>query len=208
MVPCFGIMGAIGCGKDTTAQYLIDTHGFKKVSFAKKVKDIAAVSFGWDRALLEGNTPESRHWRDLEDPFWKITPRSALQKIGTEMFRTQVSDDFWIKCAQKEIEDSNVPVVIADCRFENEIEFIHSIGGKVIYIQRDSAETKVPDWVKRVAMNPKQPGARDILEASGVHESDWSMYGLIARADYTVSNNTTVEDLYATMNTTINLGIY
>lgn len=207
MVLCFGIMGAIGCGKDTAAQYLIDAYGFKKVSFAKKVKDIAAISFGWDRALLEGNTPASRYWRDLEDPFWKITPRSALQKIGTEMFRAQVSDDFWIKCAQKEIDESSVPVVIADCRFENEIEFIHSIGGKIIYIQRDSAEIKVPEHVKRAAMNPKQPGAKKILETSGVHESDWSMYGLVARADYIISNNSTIEELNATLKTTINLGI-
>ncbi len=73
-----GIMGAAGSGKDTVAGFLVENHWFKKMSFAKTLKDIASVAFNWDRPLLEGDTPESRVWRETLDPFWGVTPRSAL----------------------------------------------------------------------------------------------------------------------------------
>jgi hypothetical protein len=89
-------MGAVGSGKDTIADFLTN-HGFERLSFAKKVKDVAHVVFGWDRDMLEGRTTESRAWRETVDPRWGISPRSALQKIGTEMFREHICDDVWVK---------------------------------------------------------------------------------------------------------------
>ena len=47
-----GIIGAIGSGKDTIADYLVKNHGFTRLSFAGKVKDVAAIVFGWDRTML------------------------------------------------------------------------------------------------------------------------------------------------------------
>ena len=41
--------------------------------------------FGWDREMLEGDTEESRDWREKVDPYWStetgnpITPRLILQ---------------------------------------------------------------------------------------------------------------------------------
>ena len=51
-----GFSGLAGSGKDTAADYLINTYGdcFRKLSFGDAVKDIAAVAFGWDRKLLQG----------------------------------------------------------------------------------------------------------------------------------------------------------
>ena len=69
----FGVIGANGSGKDTIAKFLIDTRGFRKVSFAKPLKDIAAIAFDWDRDMLEGVTKESREWREKVDPFWGAT---------------------------------------------------------------------------------------------------------------------------------------
>ncbi len=191
MIKVIGIMGAAGSGKDTVAGVLVENHGFKKLSFAKTLKDIASVAFNWDRSLLEGDTPESRVWRETLDPFWGVTPRSALQKIGTEMFRENISPDFWIKRMHQDVMSSECPVVISDCRFENEAAFIQSLpGGVVIYVQRDEAEAKVPEWIREAA---RGPGAHEKLKDCGVHPSEWVYFGV--KHDVTIHNNSSLEDL-------------
>ena len=65
-----GLVGFIGAGKGTVADILVEKHGFIKESFANSVKDSVSVIFGWDRSSLEGDTPESRRWREQPDEFW------------------------------------------------------------------------------------------------------------------------------------------
>ena len=83
-----GLVGLIGSGKDTVADYLVKHHTFKRDSFAKSLKDATANIFNWDRALLEGNSSESREWREQPDAFWSerfgkdVTPRWILQYFG------------------------------------------------------------------------------------------------------------------------------
>jgi len=80
-----GITGLIGSGKGTVADILVEEHNFIKLSFADKLKDGVATVYGWDRAMLEGDTVESREWRETVDEFWtnetgrEITPRLVLQ---------------------------------------------------------------------------------------------------------------------------------
>ena len=64
-----GICGLIGHGKDTASGFLIE-EGFQRVSFAGILKDACANIFGWDRILLEGNTTESRAFREQVDEWW------------------------------------------------------------------------------------------------------------------------------------------
>ena len=187
MTKIIGLIGAAGSGKDTVAQLL----GYKKLSFAGTVKDVASVAFDWDRELLEGLTPESRAFRETVDEYWGITPRLAMQKIGTEMFRDIISKDFWLKRLRKEIEKAgDTPVVITDCRFQNEADFIRELGGTIVYIKRDVAEEKVPLWIRVIAaLNPTD----DKLLSCGVHISERAFYSI--RHDVMIENNGTLEDL-------------
>ena len=81
-----GLVGFIGSGKDTAADYLVNFHGFRRDSFAATLKDAVADIFGWDRTLIEGRTTESREWRECQDDWWSkrlgmpITPRWILQQ--------------------------------------------------------------------------------------------------------------------------------
>lgn len=205
-----GLMGAAGCGKDTVANFLVEKHGFQKMSFAKTVKDVASVAFDWDRSLLEGDTNESRAWRERMDPYWNVTPRAALQLIGTDMFRDLISDDFWLKRLRKELEKATTPIVISDCRYENEADYIKALGGTIVYVQRDEAEAKTHEAVRRIASGTLPIEAKRLLlqtlnnyvikgtqQVAAVHPSEWAFYGY--DHDAVVHNNGTIEELYTTI---------
>ena len=104
-----GICGLIGSGKGTAADILVDEHGFTKLSFADKLKDGVATIFGWDRAMLEGDTDESRQWRELKDDFWsnetkmEVTPRLVLQLFGTDCMRNGFDDGIWVSTIKKKL---------------------------------------------------------------------------------------------------------
>lgn len=70
-----GVVGFIGSGKNTVGNFLIDSLGYKQDSFAGPLKDCVSVVFGWDRQMLEGDTKESRAWRDSPDEWWEKTSR-------------------------------------------------------------------------------------------------------------------------------------
>ena len=88
-----GLVGPIGSGKGTIADLLVERHNFIKESYANSLKDACSIIFGWDRQMLEGNTPESRAWREQDDKWWSdklgrpFSPRLALQLMGTEAGR-------------------------------------------------------------------------------------------------------------------------
>ena len=107
------IAGFIGSGKDTAAEYLINNHNFTKLSFAGALKDCVSVVFGWDRVLLEGETLESRQWREQIDPWWakrldmpNLTPRWVLQYWGTEVCRISFHKDIWVAALENKLNNA------------------------------------------------------------------------------------------------------
>ena len=126
-----GVVGFIGSGKDTVADYLVNFHEFRRESFANTLKDAVAAVFGWDRVMLEGRTKEAREWREQVDPWCAerlamptLTPRWVLQYWGTEVCRKGFHDDIWIASLENKLRNSKDNVVISDCRFPNEISSI------------------------------------------------------------------------------------
>jgi len=192
-----GLLGFIGSGKGTAGDILKDM-GFTPISFAKGVKDVAAEMFGWPRHLLEGDTEQSRVWREQPDVFWskefgkEFTPRYALQLMGTEVGRDIFHKDFWvIKMKRYIMENPDQNYVITDVRFANEIKFVHDMGGCLIEVQRgikphwyDIATKAYRGDVKAIAYMHKD---------SGVHPSEWAWVG--GEIDHIIDNNGTLEDL-------------
>jgi hypothetical protein len=128
------ISGFIGSGKDTAAEYLINNHNFTKLSFAGSLKDAIAVVFGWDRVLLEGETLESRQWREQIDPWWAarlnmphLTPRWILQYWGTEVCRHGFHKDIWVASLENKILKCKGNIVITDARFANELSVVKKL---------------------------------------------------------------------------------
>jgi hypothetical protein len=200
-----GIVGNIGEGKDTVAEYLESQHKFKRESFAGTLKDAVAAVFGWNRELLEGKTNESRDWREQVDQWWadklnmpNLTPRSVLQLWGTEVCRRSFHDDIWIASLENKLRNVDTNVVISDCRFPNEFAAIKNAGGIIVRVKRGPE----PEWYD-YASGALAGNIEDILilKEFGIHESEWAWYGLTV--DYTIDNNGTLDELYSKITTII-----
>ena len=193
-----GIVGFIGSGKDTIADYLVNFHEFRRESFASTLKDAVSSIFGWDRTLLEGRTKESREWREQVDPWWAdrlamptLTPRWVLQYWGTEVGRKSFHDEIWIASLENKLRNSKDNIVVSDCRFPNEIESIKRAGGIIIWVQRG----ELPDWYRyAVEANKGSNIGLNELKNRGIHASEWSWIG--SDFDIIIDNNGSIEDLY------------
>jgi len=181
-----GVVGFIGSGKGTVADILVQKHNFTKLSFADSLKDATAAIFGWPRHLLEGETAESRAWREEKDEWWSektgkyITPRNMLQVMGTEVGRDMLDPNIWIYSLERKM-DLYPNVVIADVRFPNEIKFIQEKGGFVIRVKRGSD----PEWYD-TAYRANKEGNTDLMVDYSIHYSEWAWIG--QNFDYQLDN--------------------
>ena len=116
-----GLVGRKGAGKDTVADYLVREHGFKKLAFADPVKKVCEAMFA-----LESIYFHCPLLKEQVIPAWGMSPREMMQKVGTDIVRTQMGDRFWIRHMQFRL-PPDTKVVISDVRFVNEAEFIHSL---------------------------------------------------------------------------------
>jgi hypothetical protein len=115
------LFGAPGAGKDTVAKRLVGQHGFVRVAFADKVRELAYETLpvhardeidkkGWDAC------------KRMADNFY----REHLERVG-DGARKVLGDDVWINAVGVEIGrliDSGKSVVITDMRKESESEFV------------------------------------------------------------------------------------
>lgn len=199
-----GFVGLIGAGKDTAADYLVNTHGFRRDSFANTLKDAVSQVFSWDRTLLEGRTNEAREWREQVDPWWAerlnmphLTPRWILQYWGTEVCRGGFHDDIWIASLENKMRKTKDNIVISDVRFPNEIKAIHGAGGIVIRIKRGEDPewfNAAEDYNRGPEANPGWSLGKAKLDRLKVHASEYSWVG--GAIDYTVWNNSSIDDMF------------
>jgi len=199
-----GFVGLISAGKSTAANVLVQDKEYKSVAFAGALKDAVAAIFSWPRHLLEGDTVESREFREAVDTTWQnrigdlpliagrsVTPRLILQLMGTEVMRDHFHTDIWVLSAMKKIEsDLTSSYVITDARFKNEINLVRSIGGKIIRIKRGPN----PEWFEIARNTPE----RMTELHPEVHASEWSWVS--SELDYTIENDGSIDDLRKKVN--------
>jgi hypothetical protein len=197
-----GLSGFQGSGKDTIAEHLIKEYGFIRLTFASAVKDIISIMFGWPRIKLEGLTKEDRAWREEVDYWWSktlkmpnLTPRYVMQYIATDVFRNHFHPDIWVKIVENEINkilavSINKNIIISDCRFENEINMILRLGGKIIQVFRDP-----PYWVYKYR-DGEYPIAINNIHRS---EIEW----IRCYKDFEIDNDGNIEELYEKINNII-----
>jgi hypothetical protein len=147
-------------GKDTSANIiseLLTNNGYKVhiIHFADSLKDACAIMFGIDREDMNSEIGKNKLtdvlWPGRRDPSqpWHanlyghkyMTIRELLQFVGTDLLRTQLDPDLWVKSVfRKKYNDDDI-VIVADCRFPNEAEFAGK-HGLLVKIERDNAPSQ------------------------------------------------------------------
>lgn len=141
-----GLIGLAGSGKDTAAEALIKL-GYYRMAFADELKELA-FEFGWNGEKDENG-------------------RRLLQELG--MIGRRYSPNVWIKHVAWRVVPKGPPVAFTDVRFQNEADYVRSIGGIIVRIVR--------------------PGI-----ISGNHESELKQCEVAV--DIEIVNDGTIEDLH------------
>lgn len=136
-----GIHGPLESGKDTVAQLIISRFPllYTQYAFAWPIKKACQVMFGFTEKDMN-----DRVLKERVHPVWGITPRKAMQLLGTEYGRNMIRKDIWIIRAKMEMDknkEQGYGTVISDVRFDNEAELIHEQKGILIHIDRPDLDT-------------------------------------------------------------------
>lgn len=129
-----GLTGFAGAGKSTVAQYLVEQHGFTRLSFAAPLKKMLRTLdpyLGFDTRysakpvrlskLLAFGMDENQ----IKASAFGGEYRRLLQVLGTDCIRA-VDDSFWVRAALSQITEADDKVVFDDVRFPNEAKVIHN----------------------------------------------------------------------------------
>ena len=162
-----GLTGRKRSGKSTVARLLVERHGFRELSFAARLKRMAAdvnpmVHYidtldlsDTDRELLaNGVTPGPVYLLDALRVLGEERAKDKLpevrrfyQRLGTEGVRDNIGEDTWVNLAEREIRAAGYArrLVFPDVRFGNEARLIRWFGGTVVEVQRPAAISDTAD---------------------------------------------------------------
>lgn len=150
-----GVNGLKGAGKDTVGAYLVERHGFVRLSFAELLKVSAAALFNitpteWDEYKNRDDVTIELHvGKGRGSSIIRLTAREFLQRYGTESHRDVFGQDFWVDALLNELERTDPgrvlrgvrkrerDYVITDARFENELMAIIQLNGFTFQVVRD-----------------------------------------------------------------------
>ena len=130
-----GVAGPKGSGKDTFASVFNSYCGelFLVHAFAEPLKQVCKQMYLLSDAQLYG-----REEKEQVDERWGLSPRQMFQRFGTDYVRNQLDPDFWLKHFEMWYQslEPGTRVIVPDVRFQNEVDLIHRLGGKVVFIYR------------------------------------------------------------------------
>tara|TARA_R110001632_G_scaffold101299_3_gene208876 strand:- start:37 stop:582 length:546 start_codon:yes stop_codon:yes gene_type:complete len=153
-IKLIALNGAKTVGKSTIANAL-----------AALSDDVVIVSFATPiRAMLEAMGVDQHNLNVAkEEPIEGLgkSARQLLCSLGTEWGRGMANEEIWLWAMQQQIQKlidgatkpEDLVVVIDDCRFANEAEWVRKVGGDVVRLIRDgitysgdhSSEQPLPD---------------------------------------------------------------
>lgn len=155
-------------GKDTVANFLIREHGFTRIAFADKLKEVASIITD----------------QDAKDPDFKTSPvfgmsgGELLQKLGTSM-RADIPN-LWIEASGlRQAAQYLSRIVVTDVRHHNEADIIKELGGSLWHVHRSGTamDTHITEclgdtikWDRVVKNHGSLSDLRDAANAALVDE--------------------------------------
>lgn len=155
-----GLCGFKGSGKDTVADYLVESFGFVKLQNADPIRRALAAMFNVDVATFTDVSRKELPQEELKN----LSPRFLQQTLGTEWGRS-VDPDLWVWLTRRKMEEyassGARQFVVSDVRFENEARMIKERGGVVWMVERPG--------VVRTDGHPSEKGLPPALIDLAIH---------------------------------------
>lgn len=138
-----GLVGKARCGKSSVADILVNEFGYQKFPMAGAIRKAILIAL----PFLEAKYLNTE--KEVEIPELKVTGRQLLQSMGHDWGRGN-NRDMWIKAHRYEIDLMKIDfrkVVVDDVRYDNEMDYIHRRGGRIIGVDRPYMEgVKTDSW--------------------------------------------------------------
>lgn len=145
-----GVTGWKRSGKNTVGDIFAELlpGEVEMISFAEPLKKYTYdhnQMVGWDqinqRPYLLQEAVDKYGWEKAKDLFSEV--RRALQFMGTEVFRNNVSITYWTDLAKEQIDAAHAAgkhAIVTDVRFPNEGDLIREWGGLSFRVMRPEVE--------------------------------------------------------------------
>lgn len=140
MARLIGLAGFKGAGKGQTfkaIQAALPDQNIQGIGFADTLKCLCVEAYGFvgeDAELLPVADQMKEEWvmnfGTWTDIFDYVMGRELLQNLGHSC-RERFGENFWINQAARKIDHKADITVFTDVRYENEAEFIKSLGGEM-----------------------------------------------------------------------------
>lgn len=156
----FGLAGKKQCGKNSFAKFateiIADPINTKCFAFADPLKDFCIKYLGLPEKSCYGNNFEKNQWvgkwsdffdnHELisqynRDPLDNISGRQVLQVVGTNVFRQNFKQSFWVDIFVRKlqhVDEKTKALFITDVRFPNEFEILKKMGAKMVLLYRNT----------------------------------------------------------------------
>lgn len=117
-------------GKDTIGDYLVREHGFHRIAFADKLKQVCGL-------LCNDKEYMSANFKEELTPFG-LTGGQMLQRVGVAM--RDAIPNFWIEASRlRSFAAFKSRIVVTDVRFEDEATIVKELGGHLWEVRRSVA---------------------------------------------------------------------
>lgn len=132
------VCGAKRAGKDTIASIMSNQYGYNHIKIAQKLKSVCKILFNFTDEQMESDC------KDTIDAYWNISPRQAMQWLGTDVMQYQIQHllpnidrKFWIQSVINQIDmNPTIRYVISDLRFKHEVDELKKRNVFIIKVDR------------------------------------------------------------------------
>lgn len=125
-----GIMGKKRSGKDTLARFLVENHGYTRISLADPLREAA---LGLNPIVGYGSGPIRLAaviglygWEGVKTSPYADEVRRTLQRFGTEAVRDVLGPQVWAREMLRRADKVEGGVVVPDVRFPEEYDAIRA----------------------------------------------------------------------------------
>lgn len=176
-----GIIGRPRVGKDTTADRLIERHGYTRVSIAEPIKEIGLAAnpiIGWshigEEPIRLAEAVQQLGWERVKDRFPEV--RRFLWAMSVDGISETFGEDIWTEIAVKKIRALKGPAVVTDVRLLEEAKALRAEGLTIVYLSREGFSEEDSQEGEHLGAD-----AADVrLHNGGTLEEFWSQVDTLA----------------------------